>query len=159
MLSKQAIFVSLTYHMNSEISIEFFTPDLFDLSDLTYVIIGARENDKWIFVRHRDRKSWELPAGHIEKGETADDAALRELYEETGVKEASIQAIHDYSVTIDGHTRYGRIFCAEVVIRESLPKSEIAEITLAENSPEPATYPYAHWKFIDMLEIYISRSK
>ena len=50
-----------------------------DEGKLTYVVIGTREGDNWIFVRHRDRISWEMPAGHIEPGETADQAAVREL--------------------------------------------------------------------------------
>lgn len=135
--------------------IEFFPPNILSVSELTYVIIGAREDDKWIFVRNKDRQSWELPAGHIEQGESADEAALRELYEETGTLDATMEAIHDYAVTMDGFTRYGRIFYAGIKDRGNLPDSEIAEIQLAEKSPEPATYPYAHWKFIDVLETYV----
>lgn len=141
--------------MKRDISIEFFDTDHFDLSELTYVIIGARENENWIFVRNKDRQSWELPAGHIEKGESADEAASRELYEETGVRDATLVAIHDYSVTIEGLTRRGRIYYARILSRGALPDSEIAEIVLVEKSPKPATYPYAHWKFIDVLESYI----
>ena len=33
---------------------------------------------------------WEIPGGGIEKGETSAEAALRELYEETGIVEAEI---------------------------------------------------------------------
>lgn len=145
--------------MTKNTTIEFFPPETLALSDLTYVIIGARENNKWIFVRHEDRDTWELPAGHIEKGEAANDAAIRELNEETGTTEGKVRAIHDYSVTIDGKTLYGRIFFAKVMNRGKLPESEIVEVHLSEKSPEPATYPYAHWKFIDVLETYLSNLK
>jgi 8-oxo-dGTP pyrophosphatase MutT (NUDIX family) len=43
-------------------------------SQKEYLIITAKGNSK----------DWVLPKGHIEKGETADEAALRELREETG---------------------------------------------------------------------------
>ena len=33
----------------------------------------------------RGRLIWSLPKGHLEKGETAEDAALREVHEETGI--------------------------------------------------------------------------
>lgn len=125
------------------------------LSDLTYVIIGAREDSKWIFVRHKERNTWELPAGHIEMGESVLEAAKRELFEETGVVNASICAIRDYSVTIDKDTLNGRIFFADIIDRQALPDSEIAEIILSRKSPESATYPYAHWKFMDVLESHI----
>jgi 8-oxo-dGTP pyrophosphatase MutT (NUDIX family) len=38
----------------------------------------------WVMVKHKDR-GWELPGGDIQAGEGADVAALRELYEETGL--------------------------------------------------------------------------
>ena len=38
----------------------------------------------WIMVMHRDR-GWEFPGGWIEPGERSEEAALRELYEETGL--------------------------------------------------------------------------
>src|SRR5579872_3816505 len=33
----------------------------------------------------RATRSWVLPKGHVEKGETIEQAALREIYEETGL--------------------------------------------------------------------------
>jgi 8-oxo-dGTP diphosphatase len=128
------------------------------LEDLTYVVIGAREKGKWIFVRHRERASWELPAGHIEKNEQALEAAKRELYEETGTVKAEIRMVSDYSVTIRGKTNYGRIFFAAVEERGPLPESEIAEILVAEETPLPATYPEAHKVFVRLLEKYIRQT-
>ncbi|MDP2014237.1 MAG: NUDIX hydrolase [Actinomycetota bacterium] len=39
----------------------------------------------------RGRLIWSLPKGHIEVGETAEDAAIREVHEETGI-EGSVMA-------------------------------------------------------------------
>lgn len=125
------------------------------LENLTYVIIGVRENDKWIFVRHRDRYSWELPAGHIEKGESAMEAAKRELWEETGVIEANLRPVQDYTITMNNSIKSGRIFLAQSIKRDGLPNYEIAEIKLSKLSPEPATYPEAHFSFLNFLNDYL----
>lgn len=50
-------------------------------------VIAARSKDKWVFCRHKQRDTWEMPGGHREQGETIDEAAKRELWEETGALE------------------------------------------------------------------------
>lgn len=137
--------------MNKDFKISYFPAGTIPTADLTYVIIGTREKDKWIFVRHKARTSWELPAGHIEEGENADEAAVRELYEETGVIDAEIEILYDYSVESDERFRSGRLYLAQVIKRGELPESEIGEICLQEESPEPATYPDAHASFLEKL--------
>ena len=47
-------------------------------------MINSDDNECWVMVRHKDR-GWELPGGAIHEGEEADVAALRELFEETGL--------------------------------------------------------------------------
>ena len=119
---------------------------------LVYVVIGARESGGWIFVRHKERLSWELPAGHIEDGEKADHAAKRELYEETGTTEAEMNVLRDYRVTVDGNTKYGRIYLARVIKRGPKPESEIGENRTSLVTPLPATYPVAHAAFMKLLD-------
>lgn len=48
------------------------------------VVIVSNYKGKWIYCKHKERDSWEIPGGHIEDGETPLEAAKRELYEETG---------------------------------------------------------------------------
>jgi 8-oxo-dGTP diphosphatase len=100
----------------------------------------AQLEDIFVFVRHKLRETWELPAGHIEKEETPYQAACRELYEETGAVKYHLQYLFDYSVTIEGETVYGRFYQAAISEIGPLPDSEIAEIKLTKNIPENLTY-------------------
>jgi 8-oxo-dGTP diphosphatase len=109
---------------------------------LTYSVIAARFGGKWIFVRHNDRSTWEIAGGHIEPGESPDDAARRELMEETGAKEFIIECVAAYSVEKEGSIGFGRLYFAQVTRLGDIPDiSEIAGISLGETLPENLTYP------------------
>jgi 8-oxo-dGTP pyrophosphatase MutT (NUDIX family) len=43
------------------------------------------EGDRILLISTQGGRRWQLPKGHIEEGETAEQAALREVREETGV--------------------------------------------------------------------------
>ena len=42
--------------------------------------------DEMLLVRSRDGRHWVLPKGHIDPGESAEQAAVREIREEAGVE-------------------------------------------------------------------------
>lgn len=118
--------------------VTFYTIDEIDHNLLKYAVIAARYEDKWIFCRHRERVTWEFPGGHREPGERIEDAARRELWEETGAVEAEIKP-----VTVYQWGDYGMLFFAKITKLEELPAgSEIGEIQLAEKMPENLTYPH-----------------
>ena len=108
---------------------------------LIYVVICARYQNQWLFVRHRERTTWEIPGGHIEDSETPDAAAARELFEETGALNFTVHPVCDYSVTANGQTGWGRLYLAEVTMLGELPVSEIAEVISAVEMPADMTYP------------------
>jgi 8-oxo-dGTP diphosphatase len=122
--------------------VTFFDPLFEPDGVLTYSVISAKFEDKWIFVRHHKRTTWEIAGGHIEKGETSFEAAGRELMEETGAIRFNLNCISTYSVKKDGETGYGRLYLAEVFELGPIPDiSEIAEITLLDFIPENPTHP------------------
>ena len=118
-----------------------FDPGTVAESKLTYVVIGARLGEKWIFVRHRDRSTWEMPAGHIEEGESADRAAVRELYEEAGVTGSTMEYHCDYEVSVGSKTEYGRLYSAVVKEIDAHLEYETEEILLLDRLPSDLTYP------------------
>ncbi|MCI0523410.1 MAG: NUDIX domain-containing protein [Bacteroidales bacterium] len=96
------------------------------LKDLSYVVIAARYGSGWLFIKHRKRGGYELPAGHPDQGESSEAAAARELAEETGAEDFTIEPVSYYSVDNETGKQYGRLFLAEV--RSLGDISDITEI-------------------------------
>ena len=94
--------------------------DKIDDDLLKFAVIISKSNSKWVFCKHRDRDTYEVPGGHREAGELIEDTARRELKEETGALEFSITPICVYSVTgknrvnDTGEETYGMLYFAEI---------------------------------------------
>jgi 8-oxo-dGTP pyrophosphatase MutT (NUDIX family) len=52
---------------------------------ITCSFVLAFSNDE-IILTDLHARGWDIPGGHIERGESAEEAVIRELYEETGAK-------------------------------------------------------------------------
>lgn len=122
--------------------VEFYSPIYEPDTVLTYSVISSRFRNRWIFVRHHKRTTYEIAGGHIETGETSHEAACRELMEETGALLFTIECIATYSVEKDGETGWGRLYFAEVTELGPIPDiSEICEVVFLDKIPENPTHP------------------
>ena len=110
---------------------------------IKFAVIVSRSKGKWVFCKHKDRTTLEVPGGHREPGETADEAAERELTEETGAIDFNIDPICAYSVakTDNSEETYGMLYYAEINIFESELHSEIESIHFFDDLPDNWTYP------------------
>lgn len=53
--------------------------------NVTVYIINP-DDKKFLFINHKKLNKWLPPGGHVDENERPDDAALREVLEETGIK-------------------------------------------------------------------------
>ncbi len=59
----------------------------------------------WLVCKHSGYKKWVLPKGLIGEGETTEQAAVREVKEETGIKAkilAKIKPVEKYTYSLNG---------------------------------------------------------
>lgn len=135
--------------------INFYEIDALKQNKYMFAVICAKFMNKWIFVRHRERNTWELPAGHREEGENIDDAARRELYEETGALKYDLYPAYDFMISTADATSFGRLYFCEVFQLGELPPMEIAEVRLFENLPDNMTYPEIQTRLFNEILVFI----
>lgn len=114
---------------------------------LKFAVIISKHNGKWVFCKHKERDTYEVPGGHREAGEDILTTAKRELMEETGALEFSISPVCVYSVTgknrvnQTGEETFGMLFFAEVETFSPDLHSEMEAVSFFAELPTAWTYP------------------
>lgn len=106
-----------------------------------YTVICTAYQGKWILSKHKKRNTWETQGGHIEDGETPIACAKRELFEESGIKDADIYPVCDYWGFNSQDCSNGMVFLAVVHSLGELPESEMKETKIFDTLPTELTYP------------------
>ena len=122
---------------------------------LKFAVIISKTNGKWVFCKHKERDTYEVPGGRRELGESIIETAKRELAEETGAVEFDIKPICVYSVK--GKTRvnenedeesFGMLFVANIFSFGEI-NSEIEKILITDTLVKDWTYPLIQPKLIE----------
>ena len=122
---------------------------------LKFAVIISKTNGKWVFCKHKERDTYEVPGGHREENENILETAKRELKEETGALIFTVSPICVYSVTgknkvnETGEETYGMLFFADIISFEDELHSEIEKVLITDTLVENWTYPLIQPKLIE----------
>lgn len=122
---------------------------------LKFAVIVSQSHGKWVFCKHRERDTYEVPGGSREPGEDILETAKRELMEETGAVAFDIRPIGVYSVTgktrvnEEGKESYGLLCAAEIAEFSGQLDSEMEKVILTDCLPENWTYPLIQPKLLE----------
>lgn len=124
---------------------------------LKFAVIAARHNGKWVFCKHKERDTYEIPGGHRESGESIDETAARELREKTGARRFDLRPVCVYSVTgknrvnATGEETFGMLYAADIHEFERELHSEMESVVLFDTLSDAWTYPLIQPKLIEHL--------
>ena len=122
---------------------------------LKFAVIISKTNGKWVFCKHKERNTYEVPGGHREENETILETAKRELKEETGALDFTVTPICVYSVTgknkvnETGEETYGMLCFANIKSFENELHSEMEKVLITDTLVENWTYPLIQPKLIE----------
>lgn len=139
--------------------------DKVDDKFLKFAVIISKSNGKWVFCKHKERDTYEVPGGHRESGEQIDMTARRELQEETGAVDFTIEPVCVYSVTgknrvnDTGEEMFGMLYYAEINKFDDELDSEMEKVVLFDELPSEWTYPLIQPKFIEKYLKTVSNSE
>lgn len=114
---------------------------------LEFAVIISKYRGRWVFCKHKDRNTYEIPGGHREENESILNTAKRELYEETGATDFSIKKICVYSVigktrvNQSGEESFGMLYYADIRELEKELHNEIEKVVFLDDLPTEWTYP------------------
>lgn len=94
------------------------------------VVVRMEEDGPHLLLIRDAYRNWGLPKGHLEEGEAEEEAALREVREETGLSDVEITAdlgVIDWFFRLRGRTihKYCRFFL--MLSRSGDPVPEVSE--------------------------------
>lgn len=105
-----------------------FSRNAFDM-EAQHVLVISQLGGHWVLTKHKKR-GLEFPGGKREPGETLEEAARREAYEETGAIFSELTYLAEYKVSEESSSFVKAVFWGEV------DKLENTESYFETNGPQ-----------------------
>ena len=116
----------------------------------SFGIIFSSDNKKVLLTKRRDMPLWVLPGGGIEKGETQEEAVIREVFEETGYRVEVIRRTGEYFYPKKNKTNY--LFLCKIIGGSKTLSNETSDIKeFVINEYPEMTHPHAVIYINDVL--------
>lgn len=129
--------------------------DAVDDALLKFAVIISKHQGKWVFCKHKERETYEIPGGHRESDELIMETAKRELHEETGALEFTLMPVCVYSVigktrvNQTGEESFGMLYYADIFTFEDELHSEMESVFFFNELPSDWTYPLIQPLLVD----------
>lgn len=105
------------------------------------VLVYLDKEPEEFLLLHYPSGHWDFPKGHIEEGETDKETALRELEEETGIKEDEVELHEDFREEIEYFYKKRDELSHKKVIY-FLGEVETKEVTISEEHQDFEWLPF-----------------
>jgi 8-oxo-dGTP diphosphatase len=100
---------------------------------LTFTLIVAHYQERYVLIFDPTRDQWEIPGGGIERGESPQDCARRELVEESCqiAEQLTFRGLFKLRLQHTGKTEYGALYSAVLSeMRPFVPNEEAERMIL-----------------------------
>ncbi len=100
---------------------------------LTVSLMISQAEDGCVLVYNRFKRHWELPGGFIDEGESPEEAAVREMQEETGhlVSETRFFGIMKFYTASRGRDEYAAVYLAKYSdAQKFIPSPETSDLII-----------------------------
>lgn len=84
-------------------------------------LVINHENTKMLMIYHKKLDIWVIPGGHLEPNEYPAEGALREIFEETGIK---ANVIDSSCFSFEGNQKESKIPTPYVMLSEFIPEKD-----------------------------------
>ena len=115
---------------------------------ISYVYVIAFRDDEFLMVRHA-RRSWEMPGGKVNAGESPEQAAVREFHEETGY---DVDGLRVLEVEAGGLVYMGDVGKKLSIMPDA---GEISEVGFFKKLPDKLSFPLVEYmRMLDAAKRY-----